>query len=159
MIVRSMSAEDIAGVATIHADAFPRQTLSREWVDSNLRSFPKVMAFVAGAGAGDCVTGYIFWAQRSGFRPEVVLELEQIAVHSDLRRRGIAQVLIRDSLSLVRAQLSRQGATLKHIIVSTRADNSAQALYRTALGAEVEATIRNLYSADEVVMVSRNPPA
>jgi ribosomal protein S18 acetylase RimI-like enzyme len=157
VIVRSMSAEDIADVAAIHASSFPRQTLSREWVDSNLRAFPKVMVFVA--DANDCVAGYIFWTQRSGFRPEVVLELEQIAVRSDLRRRGIAQILIKDSLTLVREQLTRQGAILKHIIVSTRVDNSAQALYRTVLDAEVEATIRNLYSADEVVMISRNPQA
>jgi hypothetical protein len=41
-------------------------------------------------------------------------------------------------------------------VVTTRADNDAQALYRTTLGAEVEAVIKNLYSADEVFMAARH---
>ncbi|MEC4678069.1 MAG: N-acetyltransferase, partial [Nitrospirota bacterium] len=47
-------------------------------------------------------------------------------------------------------------STLKHIIISTRADNHAQKLYKQALGAEVEAKISKLYSDDEVFMVARN---
>jgi hypothetical protein len=53
-------------------------------------------------------------------------------------------------------QLSSLGSKVKHVIVSTRADNHAQSIYRKALGAEVEATISNLFSADEVYMVARN---
>ena len=41
-------------------------------------------------------------------------------------------------------------------MVTTRADNAAQRLYKRVLGAEVEATITNLYSADEVIMIARN---
>ena len=40
----------------------------------------------------------------------------------------------------------------------TRSDNGAQKLYRTALGAEVVATISSLYSGDEVLMVARKVP-
>lgn len=64
--------------------------------------------------------------------------------------------MITASLPLVKAQLSKQGSTLKHILVTTRADNFAQQLYRETLGAEVETTISNLYSADEVLMIARN---
>ncbi|MEF1228663.1 N-acetyltransferase, partial [Vibrio fortis] len=32
----------------------------------------------------------------------------------------------------------------------------AQQLYKSTLGAEVETTISNLYSADEVLMIARN---
>jgi len=152
--VRSMSPDDVSGAAAIHAQSFPRQMLSRDWIDSNLRAFPKVMGYVA--DLDDCLAGYIFWTQKSGFRPDAVLELEQIAVHPEKRKHGVAKSLIKDSLLLVRLQLASQGATLKHIIVTTRSDNLAQELYRKSLGAEVEATIRNLYSADEVIMVSRN---
>jgi hypothetical protein len=53
-------------------------------------------------------------------------------------------------------ELHGRGAILKHIMVTTRADNYAQRLYRQALGAEVECTLRDLYSADEVIMVARN---
>jgi hypothetical protein len=37
-----------------------------------------------------------------------------------------------------------------------RSDNHAQRLYAATLNASVEATIRNLYSADEVVMIAQN---
>lgn len=47
-------------------------------------------------------------------------------------------------------------AVLKHILVTTRADSYAQRLYKNVLGAEVEAALANLYSADEVIMVARN---
>jgi len=40
--------------------------------------------------------------------------------------------------------------------VSTRADNYAQSFYKKVLGAKVEATIKNLFSDDEIYMVARN---
>ena len=89
-------------------------------------------------------------------RPQVVLELEQIAVHPDFQGQGIGSLLIRESLPLVKAELAKKGSRLKAMIVTTRADNDAQRIYRKELGAEIEATITNLYSADEVFMVARN---
>jgi ribosomal protein S18 acetylase RimI-like enzyme len=62
-------------------------------------------------------------------------------------------MFIRKSL---RAQLDKKGAGLKHIIVTTRADNYAQKLYQKTLGVETEATITNLYFGDEVFMIHRN---
>lgn len=35
-----------------------------------------------------------------------------------------------------------------------RADNKAQELYKKTLGAEVVSVIKNLYSADEVIMIA-----
>jgi hypothetical protein len=64
--------------------------------------------------------------------------------------------LIERSLPFVKHQLESRGASLKNILVTTRTDNSAQKLYASSLGAEVETTIKNLYSADEVVMIARN---
>ena len=60
---------------------------------------------------------------------------------------------------MVANQLSERGARLKAVVVTTRAENSAQGLYRKTLGAQVEAVISNLYSADEVIMIARNPIA
>jgi hypothetical protein len=40
--------------------------------------------------------------------------------------------------------------------VTTRADNFAQKLYKKALNVKTEATIADLYSADEVFMIRRN---
>jgi ribosomal protein S18 acetylase RimI-like enzyme len=102
------------------------------------------------------LVGYIHWTQKSGFRLAVILELEQMAVHPDFQRCGIGERLIAESLVLVRAQLADRGAVLKHVIVTTRSDNHSQRLYRKTLGVEIEAVIRDLYSADEVFMVRRN---
>ncbi len=85
------------------------------------------------------------------------MELEQLAVRPPFQGQGIGKTLITQSLELVRKDLADQGSRLKHVIVTTRADNNrAQALYKNLLRAEVEATITNLYSADEVFMVARN---
>lgn len=70
--------------------------------------------------------------------------------------QGIGRNLIEKSLPLVKEELAKKSSTLKHIMVTTRADNHAQELYKSTLGAEVEATISNLYSADEVLMIARN---
>jgi ribosomal protein S18 acetylase RimI-like enzyme len=102
------------------------------------------------------VAGYIIWAQKSGFRSEVVLELDQLAIHPDFQGKGFGKQLIMQSLAMVKKTLTSRDAVLKHIIVTTRADNFAQALYKKTLGAEVETVIRNLYSADEVLMLARN---
>ena len=88
--------------------------MSYEWLECNLKAFPRFLCFVAEIDKD--IIGYIIWAQKSGFRPEVVLELEQIAVSTSRRGQGIGRNLIEESLPLVREQLAKRGATLKHII-------------------------------------------
>ncbi|WP_339843214.1 N-acetyltransferase [uncultured Halopseudomonas sp.] len=152
--VRRMEPGDLPQAAEVHRLAFIRQARSVEWLRSNLNAEPKNLCYAAFSGA-HCV-GYIIWSQKAGFRPEAVLELEQIAVSPDHQGKGIGKALISLSLPEVARSLEAQGSTLKHILVTTRADNHAQQLYRSLLGAEVEATISGLYSADEVIMVARN---
>lgn len=149
-----MEQRDLLNASLVHKEAFVRQKLSFEWLESNLNAFPRFLCFVA--ELKDSLVGYIIWSQKSGFRPEAVMELEQIAVLPKYHGQGIGRILIQESLPYVKDQLAQQGSKLKHIVVSTRADNHAQKLYRSTLGAEVEATISNLYSADEVFMVARN---
>lgn len=149
-----MTADDLEAVAAVHQAAFPRQGHSRDWIECNFRAFPRVQFHVAEAEEG--VIAFIQWTQKSGFRPEVVLELEQLAVHPQAQGRGVGTAIIQGSLPLVRAQLAGRGATLKHVLVTTRLDNHAQRLYRKTLGAEVEAELKNLYSSDEVIMIARN---
>ncbi len=154
MNLRQMTAHDIHPVAEVHKAAFIRQTMSQDWIQCNFNAYPRMQLFVA--EEDDAIVGYIHWTQRSGFRTNVVLELEQLAVHPGFQGRGIGRQLISESLPLVRAQLADRGATLKHIIVTTRADNYAQKLYQKTLGVETEATIMDLYSTDEVFMIRRN---
>ena len=154
MSIRIMAESDIEGVAKSHELAFSRQTLSKEWLTCALNAYPRNLCYLI--EAENHILAYIIWGQKSGFRPEVVLELEQIAVLPACQVQGIGQALITKSLDLVREHLALRGARLKHILVSTRADNHAQSLYKKVLGAKVEATIENLFSADEVYMVARN---
>ncbi|WP_447556051.1 GNAT family N-acetyltransferase [Vreelandella sp. EE22] len=154
LIIRLMTSDDLAKAALVHEAAFPRQEHSLDWLECNLNAFPRYLVFVA--LSDDHILGYIVWAQKSGFRPKAVLELEQMAVRPECQGRGIGRTLITDSLPLVREQLALKNSVPKSILVSTRADNDAQKLYRSALGAEVVATISNLYSADEVLMVARD---
>jgi ribosomal protein S18 acetylase RimI-like enzyme len=150
--IRAYREGDLDPVAAVHAASFPRQLRSRDWIAASARAYPKTRIYVADAEGG--VVGFAMWTEKSGFRAQPVLELEQIAVTPQHRRRGIAQALIRRSLAEVRNELH----TLKAVVVTTRADNAAQELYRKTLGAEVEATIASLYSGDEVLMVARRLP-
>jgi len=152
--VREMQQQDLEAAAEVHRLAFTRQQHSLEWLESNLRAAPKIFCYVA--YAEECCVGYIIWSQKAGFRPSAVIELEQVAVSPGIRGRGIGRKLITRTLPDVASKLRRQGSVLKHILVTTRADNLAQRLYRDVLGAEVEATLVNLYSTDEVIMIARN---
>ena len=152
--IRIMNGSDLNEASLVHKAAFPRQSFSYEWLECNLKAYPRFLSFVA--EVNNQIVGYIIWAQKSGFRAEAVLELEQLAVSPQFQGQGIGRNLIEKSLPLVKEELAKKNSTLKHIMVTTRADNHAQELYKSTLGAEVEATISNLYSADEVLMIARN---
>ena len=153
MLIRFMNVTDLSSVAQVHRQAFTRQKKSFEWLQCNLNAAPRFLNFVA--IVNDEIVGYIIWVQKSGFRSEAVLELEQLAVEPSFQAQGIGRKLITESLPLVKVSLAENGSSLKHILVTTRADNFAQKLYKDTLGAEVETTISNLYSADEVLMIAR----
>ncbi len=149
-----MEEKDLIEASKIHEEAFPRQCHSLMWLESSLNAFPRLFSFIA--TNEDLVLGYIIWAQKSVFRPETILDLDQIAVHPKYQSKGVGKALIEGSLPLVKTQLAEQNSKLKHIIVNTRSDNFSQELYRKTLKAEVEAVIKDLYSADEVFMIARN---
>jgi len=146
---------DVDAVAHMHKVCFPRQQLSADWMRCNFQCYPRIQLYVAKSDQ-DKIVGYIQWIQKSGFRQQVVLELEQIAVLPEYQGQGIGHALITKSLPMVQTQLQSRGATLKHILVTTRADNQAQRLYKKALNAKIESMIGNLYSHDEVIMVARD---
>jgi hypothetical protein len=64
--------------------------------------------------------------------------------------------LITESIAQMDRPLKKQGARIKSILVTTRTDNQAQGLFRRVLRAEPQAVIKDLYSADEVIMLARN---
>lgn len=150
-----MHAEDTGVVANIHAQVFSRQHSSEKWIASNFAAFPRIMIFVA-RDEQDNVIGYIQWIHKSGFRQEAVIELEQIAVLKTKQHQGIATKLIQESLTHVKNHLRDDKSVLKSILISTRTDNHAQALYKKALGAQVIANVKDLYSGDEVLMLAKS---
>jgi len=152
-LVRRANAEDIAAAAEVHKQAFPRQTNSREWLDCVFRSFPKSQLFVAETGSE--IVGLIFWTEKSGFRKEAVVELEQIAVRPDHQDKGVGTELINRSLPAVAEKIAERGAKVGTILGNTRVDNQALNWYQR-FGAEPVATIPGMFSADEVFLVIRD---
>lgn len=149
-----MNEKDVEDAAEIHSKTFTRQSLSYEWISCNFKAFPRIKYFVA--EIEEKIVGYVQWIEKSGFRKDVVLELEQIAVLPSMQGKGIGTALIQRSLPLIKDELKKRNAHIKHIMVTTRDDNKAQRLYAKTLHAKVESTISNLFSSDEVVMISRN---
>lgn len=152
--IRPADEKDVEGIAKVHSEAFLRQIHSYEWISCNFRAFPRIKYFVA--ELENEIVGYIQWIEKSGFRKEVVLELEQIAVIPSKQGKKIGTALIKQSLPVIKDQLVTRQSYIKHVLVTTRNDNPAQQLYAKTLNAKVETMIPNLFSSDEVLMISRN---
>ncbi len=78
LLIRPLMESDISGAAEVHAKAFHRQNHSRSWIECNARAYPRMRYFVA--VRDHQIAGFVLWSEKSGFRDEVVVELEQIAV-------------------------------------------------------------------------------
>jgi ribosomal protein S18 acetylase RimI-like enzyme len=148
-----MHEEDIPAVAKVHSEQFPRQKDSLKWISCNFAAFPRVLMFVA-RDEKDKIIGYIQWIQKSGFRQQSVIELEQIAVLKTQQGKGNGSLLIEQSLKHIKDYLADTNSTLKAILVTTRTDNQAKALYEKVLKAKEIAVIKDLYSHDEVIMLA-----
>jgi len=148
-----MHEDDIDAVAKIHEEQFPRQLNSVRWISCNFAACPRILMFVA-RDEKDQVIGYIQWIQKSGFRQQSVIELEQIAVMKSQQGKGIGTLLIEKSLLSIKEYLTDTNSNLKAILVTTRTDNSAKSLYEKVLKAKEIAVIKDLYSHDEVVMLA-----
>ncbi len=154
VIVLPMHRDDIGAVARVHSEGFPRQKDSLKWISCNFAAFPRIMIYVA-RDEKDKIIGYIQWIQKSGFRQQSVMELEQIAVLKNNQKNGIGFLLIKKSVELIKGYLEGNNSSLKAILISTRTDNTAKSLYEKALGAEEIAVIKDLYSADEAILIAR----
>jgi ribosomal protein S18 acetylase RimI-like enzyme len=149
-----MHEEDIHAVAKVHAKQFARQKDSVSWISCNFAAYPRIMMYVA-RDEKDKVIGYIQWIQKSGFRQESVIELEQIAVMETQQHKGIGTSLIEKSLGYIKEYLADSNSNLKAILVSTRTNNATKSLYEKVLKAKEIAVIRDLYSHDEVIMLAK----
>lgn len=153
VIILPMHEEYMDAVAKVHTEQFPRQKDSLKWISCNFAAFPRILMFVA-RNEIDKVIGYIQWIQKSGFRQQSVIELEQIAVLKSQQGKGIGSLLIEQSLMQIKDYLASTNSSLKAILVTTRTDNQAKTLYEKVLKAKEVAVIKNLYSHDEVIMLA-----
>ncbi len=103
-LVRRLTEKDVPKVAEIHAEAFSRQGHSAEWIRCHAQAFPRMRYYVAESDGLLCA--FVLWTEKSGFRENVVLELEQIAVAASYRKQGVAEALIVQSLPDVTRQLA-----------------------------------------------------
>jgi predicted N-acetyltransferase YhbS len=111
MNVRPLDPADLTAVAHVHADCFARQRESLAWVMSTSNAYPRFRYFIAESDGS--IVGYIVWGEKSGFRDEVVLELEQLAVQSAFRSQGIGRALIRVALLNVQEDSAAASVTRK----------------------------------------------
>jgi hypothetical protein len=84
------------------------------------------------------------------------LSLSKLRFKKQKQHQGIATKPDSSSLADVKNHLRDNLSVLKSILISTRSDNHAQVLYKKTLGAQVIATIKDLYSADEVLMLAKS---
>lgn len=155
VIILPMHEEDIDAIAKVHSEQFSRQKDSARWISCNFAAFPRILMFVA-RDEKDKVIGYIQWIQKSGFRQQSVIELEQIAVLKNQQAKGIGTLLIEKSLEYIKDYLADSNSILKAVLVSTRIDNQAKSLYEKVLKAKEVAVIKDLYSHDEVIMLAND---
>ena len=159
--VRAAREEDLASIASIASEAFSGLRPTAEglrWVEACWRAAPRMQYWVATASGA--VVAYILWLEKGGFRREAVLELEQVAVRSELRGQGVGEALIRASLEGCRDALRQRGARLKLVEVTTGSEQGAVGFYERVLGTEVVARIPDLFRGEEYVLIARErPPA
>ena len=150
--ISKVKSTDIQSIASIHQLTFIRQKDSYQWVGSTVAAFPRYLCYVITLNAS--VVGYIFWAQKSGFRSEVILELDQIAIHPDFQKKGLSKRLIQESLKLVQTELEQYQQTIKNILVNTSQENKAKKIYENVLVAKEVAVISGLFRLPEVYLKS-----
>lgn len=153
MDIRRVGEDEIQSVANVHRAAFSRHERSEEWIRCNFDAYPRIQMFAA--EEDERIEGFVMWTQRSGFRKNSVLELEQIAVHPDYQGEGVGTQLIEESLTVVEDWLADRDSTIRTIVVGTRTDNEAQRLYEKTLDAEPAAIVEDYASGNELFLISR----
>ena len=152
IFVQKAQYDYVERIVQIHGLAFIRQKDSYQWVVSTLSAYPRYICYVI--YVEDQIAGYIFWSQKSGFRTEVILELDQIAIHPNFQAKGLSKFLIINSLKMLDVELHQNEQIIKKILVSTSKDNFAKKLYQDVLAAKEVAVISDLFQLPEVYLIS-----
>jgi ribosomal protein S18 acetylase RimI-like enzyme len=149
-----MKEADILGAAEVHRRAFPRQTFSEEWVRCNLAAFPMTFCYVAEAKGK--IIGLVIYVQKSGFRQEAIVEIEQCCVDPDFQGNNIGKSFAKETIPMVASEIAKRGAKLKTILANTRENNYPVISILENLGAKAIASISEMFTAAEVYYVIRD---
>lgn len=119
-VVRRASVHDLRAIATINTSEFrgsgDEHKRALRWVRDHFASSPAYQYFIAQLEDGTIV-GYIGWELHGGYgRSRPVVELEQIAVATEFRRKGIATQLIEKSRAEVVEWIQRDNPNLEESI-------------------------------------------
>lgn len=150
---RQADLRDIARIGNASFSGLRPLPLALRWVRANWAARPRMRYWIARRQG--VPIAYILWIEKGGFRPDAVVELEQIAVAPELRGRGIGQLLVRRSLRGLQQEITRSGRRIKVIEVTTGSEQGAIRFYRRALGATVVAKIPDLFRGTELVLIAR----
>lgn len=145
--------EKVAEIALENFKGHEKHETALKWTVCNFNSHPRMQYFIA--VEDNDILGFILWMEKGGFRKNSVWELEQIAVRKIHQGKGVGKFLINESLNEIKKHLDERGSKLKLIEVTTSTENDAQHIYRKHLGAEIEATIKDFFRGDEVIMIKR----
>jgi ribosomal protein S18 acetylase RimI-like enzyme len=154
--VRPARATDLTTIARIGSGSFSGLqplAVGRRWVRACWAGRPRMRYWTATQRGR--VVAYILWIEKGGFRSEAVLELEQIAVVPNLRGQGIGGVLVHESFQQLTLELTASGRRVKLVEVTTGSEQGAIDFYRRVLGAELVATIPDLFRGDEYLLIAR----
>ena len=150
MEIREADNSDIESIANIYKTCFPRERNHDLWIRSSLRAYPRGVYYVMTVDGDTC--GYILWCVKNGFRPESIVELEQVAIHPDFAGRGLGRELIETSIDRFKGHVEALGHSIGAILVTTSDGNFAEGLYESTLGVSRSATIANYGSGTEVIL-------
>jgi ribosomal protein S18 acetylase RimI-like enzyme len=158
--VRRAESRDLDSISEIGSEAFSGlrpPDRATAWVRACFAASPRMEYWVAEDASG--ILGYILWSEKGGFRAQSVLELEQVAVRTESRRKGVGAELIVRSLAGVRERLRQRGSALKLVEVTTGSEQGALEFYRKVLGAEVAAEIPDYFRGTEFILIARGQAA
>lgn len=152
--VRRLEAADIPQAAEVHRLAFPRQGHNLEWVKCCFASFPKSQCFVAEVEGK--MVGLMICTEKSGFRKEAIIDVEQGCVLPEYQGKGIGTSLLMQALPMIAALISERGDVLTTLYGNTRADNALAVGISKTFGAEVVSRVSGIFPADEIFVVVRD---
>ncbi|SMO45217.1 GNAT family N-acetyltransferase [Fodinibius sediminis] len=156
MDIREANQSDIPRISDIYQACFPRERDHRVWVEATFNAAPRCIYYVIeqdGAPAG-----YILWCVKNGFRKNTIAELEQIGVHPDHTRKGLARKLIDTSFAKFKKHISDRGYAVGAIFVTTSEGHFAEDLYISTLEVSRSAVISDYGNGNEVILYRKMLP-